>query len=162
MLQVAVIVVSSKIATGSETDTGRAALEQMVAEIPGKVALYEVVPDDRRAVAERLAAIADAGQADVILTIGGTGVRPTDWAPEATRDVVGKEIPGIGEAMRQESVKKVKTAMLSRGTAGIRSGTLIVNLPGSPRGAKDNLGVILPILEHTVEKIRKQTASHQR
>ncbi|HSE59490.1 MAG TPA: MogA/MoaB family molybdenum cofactor biosynthesis protein, partial [Nitrospiraceae bacterium] len=155
MLQVAVIVVSSKIATGSEGDRGRAALEQMVGEIPGRLAVYEVVPDDRRAVAERLASLADAGQADVILTIGGTGVRPTDWAPEATRDVVDKEIPGIGEAMRQESVKKVKTAMLSRGTAGIRGGALIVNLPGSPRGAKDNLSVILPILEHTVEKIHK-------
>jgi molybdenum cofactor synthesis domain-containing protein len=161
MLQVAVIMVSSKIVSGSEEDTGRAALEQMVEEIPGRVTLYEVVPDDRRVVAERLAVVADAGQTDVIFTIGGTGVRPTDWAPEATRDVVEKEIPGIGEAMRQESVKKVKTAMLSRGTAGIRGGTLIVNLPGSPRGAKDNLSVILPILEHTVGKIRKQAASQQ-
>ena len=97
------------------------------------MAIYEVVPDDRRAVAERLATVADAGQTDVVLTVGGTGVRPTDWVPEATRDVIEKEIPGIGEAMRQESIKKVKTAMLSRGTAGIRGGTLIVNLtdPGS-------------------------------
>lgn len=162
MLQVAVIVISSKIVSGSERDTGRAALEQMVAEIPGRVVRYEVVSDDRRVVAERLVVVADGGQADIILTIGGTGVRPTDWAPEATREVVEKEIPGIGEAMRQESVKKVKTAMLSRGIAGIRGSTLIVNLPGSPRGAKDNLGVILPILEHTVEKIHRQTASHQR
>jgi molybdenum cofactor synthesis domain-containing protein len=162
MLQVAVIVISSKIVSGSEEDTGRAALEQMVGEIPGRMAIYEVVPDDRRAVAERLATVADAGQTDVVLTVGGTGVRPTDWVPEATRDVIEKEIPGIGEAMRQESIKKVKTAMLSRGTAGIRGGTLIVNLPGSLRGAKDNLGVILPILEHTVGKIHKPAASHER
>jgi molybdenum cofactor synthesis domain-containing protein len=162
MLQVALLVISSKIVSGQEADTGRTALEQMVADLPAGVAAYEVVPDDRRVVAERLAAIADGKHVDAILTIGGTGVRPTDWAPEATRDVIEKEIPGIGEAMRQESVKKVKTAMLSRGTAGIRGGTLIVNLPGSPRGAKDNLGVILPILEHTVEKIHKPATGHQR
>lgn len=81
-------------------------------------------------------------------------MRPTDWAPEATRDVMEKEVPGIAEAMRQESLRKVRTAMLSRGTAGIRKRTLIVNLPGSPKGAKDNLAVLLPVLEHTVEKIR--------
>lgn len=162
MLQVAVIVISSKIVSGSEEDRGRAALEQMVAEIPGQVAVYDVMPDDRRVVAERLAAVADGGQADVILTIGGTGVRPTDWAPEATRDVVQKEIPGIGEAMRQESIKKVKTAVLSRGTAGIRGRTLIINLPGSSRGAKDNLGVILPILEHAVGKIHGLAGSAER
>src|SRR5207237_10343985 len=97
----------------------------------------------------------EQGIADVILTIGGTGVRLTDWAPEATRDIIEKEIPGIGEAMRQESLKKVRTAMLSRGTAGIRGATLIVNLPGSPKGARENLSVILPMLEHTVEKIKK-------
>jgi molybdopterin adenylyltransferase len=91
----------------------------------------------------------------VILTVGGTGVRPSDWAPEATRDVIEKDIPGIGEAMRQESLRKVRTAMLSRGTAGIRGATLIVNLPGSLKGAKENLAVILPVLEHTVEKIKK-------
>ena len=83
MLQVAVIVISSKIVSGTEEDTGRAALEQMMGEIPGRMAIYEVVPDDRRAVAERLATVADAGQTDVVLTVGGTGVRPTDWVPES-------------------------------------------------------------------------------
>ena len=89
----------------------------------------------------------------VILTVGGTGVRPTDWAPEATRDVIEKEIPGIGEAMRAESLKKMRTAMLSRGTAGIRGKTMVVNLPGSPKGAIENLATLLPILDHTVGKI---------
>jgi molybdopterin biosynthesis enzyme MoaB len=79
-------------------------------------------------------------------------VRPTDWAPEATRDVIEKEIPGIGEAMRAESLKKVRTAMLSRGTAGIKGTTLIINLPGSIRGAEENLKVVLPLLDHMVEK----------
>jgi molybdopterin adenylyltransferase len=153
MLQIAILVVSSKILAG-EPDTGREALEQMVGELPGKMVAYEVSPDDRTTIREHLVRLCDEHRPDVILTIGGTGVRPTDWAPEATRDVVDKEVPGIGEAMRQASVKKVLTAMLSRGTAGIRKDTLIINLPGSAKGAKENLSVILPVLEHTVEKIK--------
>lgn len=148
------LVISSKILSGEQPDSGRAALEQMVGEIPGTVVDYHVVPDDRKWVRDELVRLCDDAEPDVILTIGGTGVRPTDWAPEATRDVMEKEVPGIAEAMRQESLRKVRTAMLSRGTAGIRKRTLIVNLPGSPKGAKDNLAVLLPVLEHTVEKIR--------
>ena len=154
MLRVAILVISSKIASGAEPDKGRAALEQMVVELPATVVVYAPVPDDRKAVSERLVKVCDDEEPDVILTIGGTGVRPTDWAPEATRDVIEKEIPGIGEAMRQESLKKVRTAMLSRGTAGILGSTLIVNLPGSPKGARENLAVILPVMEHTVEKLQ--------
>ena len=156
MLQVAILVVSSKILAG-EPDTGREGLERMVRDLPGNVMAYEVGPDDRTSIREHLVRLCDEYRPDVILTIGGTGVRPTDWAPEATRDVVDKEVPGIGEAMRQASLKKVLTAMLSRGTAGIRKDTLIINLPGSAKGAKENLAVILPVLEHTVEKIKAVT-----
>lgn len=156
MLRVVILVVSSKIASGGESDKGRGAVEQMVRDLPGEVIAYVAAPDDRKAISERLRKLCDDEEPDVILTFGGTGVRPTDWAPEATRDVIEKEIPGIGEAMRQESLKKVRTAMLSRGIAGILNGTLIVNLPGSPKGAKENLAVILPILEHAVEKIQKR------
>jgi len=88
----------------------------------------------------------------------GFGEAKAPVTPEATRDVIEKEIPGIGEAMRQESLKKVRTAMLSRGTAGTRGKTLIVNLPGSPKGARENLAVLTAILEHTVEKIKKRDA----
>jgi molybdenum cofactor synthesis domain-containing protein len=153
-MRIAILVVSSKILSGAEPDQGREAVEQMVTELPGAVVAYEVVSDDRRAIRDKLIHLCEGPQPDVILTLGGTGVRPTDWAPEATRDVIDKEVPGIGEAMRLESLKKVRTAMLSRGTAGIRGGTLIINLPGSPRGAKENLAVILPVLEHTVEKMK--------
>lgn len=153
MLRVAILVISSKIVSGTEPDKGRTLLEQMVKEMPGELIAYDLVPDDRKAIRDRLLRLCDDQAPDVLLTVGGTGVRQTDWAPEATRDVIDKEVPGIGEAMRQESLKKVRTAMLSRGTAGIRGQTLIVNLPGSPKGAKDNLAVILPILDHTVEKI---------
>jgi molybdopterin adenylyltransferase len=153
MLQVAILVVSSRILAG-EPDKGREALEHMVGELPGTVVAYEVGPDDRIEIREHLVRLCDEHHPDVILTIGGTGVRPTDWAPEATRDVIDKEVPGIGEAMRQASLKKVLTAMLSRGTAGIRKETLIINLPGSAKGAKENLAVILPVLDHTVDKIK--------
>ena len=154
MIKVAILVVSSKIAGGQEEDKGKAALVQMVEGIPAVLASYEVVPDERQAIRDRLVALCDGGAADVVLTSGGTGVRPTDVVPEVTREVAEKEIPGIGEAMRLESLKKVQTAMLSRSTAGIRGRTLIVNLPGSPRGAKENLGVVLPVLEHTIDKIQ--------
>ncbi len=154
MIRVAILVVSSKIAGGQEEDKGKAALVQLVESIPASLASYGVVPDDRRAIRDRLVSLCESDAADVVLTVGGTGVRPTDVVPEVTREVVEKEIPGIGEAMRQESLKKVQTALLSRGTAGIREQTLIVNLPGSPRGARENLSVVLPVLEHTIEKIQ--------
>lgn len=157
-MRVAILMISSKIVSGAEPDTGRAELERLVRELPGEVVAYEAVPDDRKAIRDRLVGLCEALHPDVVLTAGGTGVRPTDWAPEATQDVIEKEIPGIGEAMRQESLKKVRTAMLSRGTAGIRGTTLIVNLPGSPKGAKENLAVILPVLAHTVEKIGRRNA----
>ncbi len=153
-MRVSVVVISSKILSGREPDEGQPAIERMIAELPATLVSYEVVADEREAIRDRLLFLCGIESPDVIVTLGGTGVRPTDWAPEATRDVIEKEIPGIGEAMRQESLKKVRTAMLSRGTAGLRGGTLIVNLPGSPKGAQENLAVLAPILDHTVEKIR--------
>ena len=123
--------------------------ETELVDIMGGSARWEIKVHDHG-----LVALCDGGAADVVLTVGGTGVRPTDVVPDVTREVAEKEIPGIGEAMRQESLKKVQTAMLSRGTAAVRAGTLIVNLPGSPRGARENLGVVLPVLEHTVGKIQ--------
>ena len=124
-----------------------------------QIVAYEIVADDRKEIRECLLSICSTIAPQVILTLGGTGVRPTDWAPEATRAVIEKEIPGIAEVMRAESLKKVKTAMFSRGTAGILGSTIIVNLPGSPKGAKENLATFLPILDHTVEKASKVTQS---
>jgi molybdopterin adenylyltransferase len=155
MVRIAVLVVSSKIASGAEPDATRPMVDRMMEDAAGTLVAYACVSDDRKAIRDQLVRFCEDHTPDVLLTIGGTGVRPTDWAPEATRDVIEKEIPGIGEAMRQESLKKVRTAMLSRGTAGIRANTLEVNLPGSPKAARENLTVVLPVLEHTVEKIRK-------
>jgi len=154
VIRVGVLVVSSKIAAGKEEDQGKAGLTALVESIPAVLAAYEVVPDERPVIRGRLVALCDSDEVDVVLTSGGTGVRPTDVVPEVTREVAEKEIPGIGEAMRRESLKKVQTALLSRATAGVRGRTLIVNLPGSPRGARENLAVVLPVLEHTIEKIQ--------
>ncbi len=153
MLDVAVLVVNSRICSGEVDDTGEAGLRRYLQDHDARVVAYEVVPDDRGTIRERLMGLCERRTLQVIFTIGGTGVRPTDWVPEATRDVIEKEIPGIGEAMRMESLKKVKTAMLSRGTAGIRGGTMVINLPGSPKGAIENLSTVLPILDHTVRKL---------
>jgi len=154
VIKVSILVVSSKIAEGREEDKGKQTLAELIESIPATLLSYEVVADAASAIRDRLKALADGGEADVVFTVGGTGVRPTDVAPDVTREVADKEIQGIGEAMRGESLKKVRTAMLSRATAGIRGKTLIVNLPGSPRGAKENLNVVLPVLEHTIDKIQ--------
>lgn len=147
------LIVSSKVLSGLSQDTARKGLEEVLQECGGTLVEYAVVPDNRQAIRECLLNLIEKKRPAVLLTVGGTGVRPTDWAPEATRDVIDKEIPGIGEAMRAESLKKVRTGMLSRGIAGIKNSTLIVNLPGSAKGARENLEVLLPILSHTVEKI---------
>jgi molybdopterin adenylyltransferase len=154
VIRVAVLVVSSKIAGGQEDDKGKTELVQLVESIPASLAAYEVVSDEREAIQRGLVDLCANDEVDVVLTVGGTGVRPTDVVPEVTRGIVEQEIPGIGEAMRQESLKKVQTAMLSRGTAGVFEEVLIINLPGSPRGARENLSVVLPVLEHTVDKIQ--------
>src|SRR6185436_9225063 len=104
IMRVAVLVISSKILSGSESDQGRGPIEQMIKDLPGTLISYDIVADDRKAISEKLLGLCEGEAPDVILTLGGTGVRPTDWAPEATRDVVEKEVPGIGEAMRQESL----------------------------------------------------------
>jgi len=162
MLDVAIVVVSDKILSGVQEDTGKSDVLRILQDGEMNVASYEVVADDRGKIAQRLRNLCEQPSPHVILTVGGTGVRPSDWAPEATQDVIEKEIPGIGEAMRSESLKKVQAAMLSRGTAGIRKQTLIVNLPGSPKGTRENLKVLVPIVEHTVEKIRGMSLSAEK
>ncbi len=157
MIGVVALMVSNKIFSGEEPDVCRKILEETLTNHQMILLSYEVLPDEREAIVQRLQALCQAGGSPVVLTIGGTGVRPTDWVPEATREVIEKEIPGIPEAMRAESVKKVRTAMLSRGIAGIKEKTLIINLPGSVKGMKENCEVFLPLLDHIVEKIGHRT-----
>jgi len=153
VIRVAALMISTKILSGQEPDGCRKTLEETLTNHQMALLSYEVVPDQREMIVQRLQALCETGISPVILTLGGTGVRPTDWVPEATREVIEKEIPGIAEAMRAESLKKIRTAMLSRGIAGIKESTVIINLPGSAKGVKENCEVVLPLLEHIVEKI---------
>jgi molybdopterin adenylyltransferase len=158
-IRFAILTISDRSSRGERTDTSGPALTRLVVENGWQVTQQAVVPDDFNLIRETLAAWADQGESgssavDVILTTGGTGFAPRDVTPEATRDVVEREAPGLAEAMRSAGMARTPRAMLSRAMAGIRSRTLIVNLPGSPKGAVENLGVILPVLPHAVLMIR--------
>jgi molybdopterin adenylyltransferase len=155
--QVGILVISDKGARGEREDTSGVAIRDMLSAIDGNVERYEVVPDDRAAISQRLIDWADGDGLDLIVTTGGTGLGPRDVTPESTRQAIDYEAPGLAEAMRLEGLKHTPTAMLSRAVAGVRGRTLIVNLPGSPRGVRENLSVLLPVLPHALEILRGQT-----
>ena len=155
-IRFAVLTISDRSATGQRVDVSGPLLASIVRENGGEAVHIAILPDDRQAIRAELEAVADSGDVDIILTTGGTGFAPRDVTPEATRDVLEKEAPGLVEAMRAESLEKTPTAMLSRAVAGIRKTTLIVNLPGSPKAARENLEVILPALSHAVELLKGQ------
>lgn len=158
MIKVAVLTVSDRGSKGERADESGAVIKSMVTGMASEVAAYEVVPDEVDVISARLVEFSDGLGAQLIITTGGTGVSPRDVTPEATRAVIERELPGMAEAMRAESMKKTPHAMLSRAVCGIRGSTLIVNLPGSPRAVRENLAVILPAIEHAVEKIRGSDA----
>jgi molybdenum cofactor synthesis domain-containing protein len=154
IIRTAIITLSDKGAAGEREDESGKIIREMIAGIGAPPGRYEILPDEQSLIAETLAKLADSGDIDLILTTGGTGVAPRDVTPEATRAVIDRELPGMAEAMRAESLRKTPHAMISRAVAGIRKRTLIVNLPGSPRAVRENLAVILPALRHAVEKIK--------
>ena len=154
MIRAAIITLSDKGASGERLDESGPIIREMIAGIGASVGHYDVLPDEKSGIIELLIRLCDAGNVDLILTTGGTGVAPRDVTPEATLSVIDRELPGMAEAMRAESLKKTPRAMISRAIAGIRKQTLIVNLPGSPRAVRENLAVILPAIPHTVEKIK--------
>lgn len=154
MFTVAILTLSDKGARGErEDETGRVVAE-MVKTLPGEVVCYEVLPDEQDILEEKLRWLADEQRADLILTNGGTGLSPRDITPDATARVIQRDVPGIVHAMMQAGLEKTPTAMLSRAIAGVRKRSLIVNLPGSPKAARENLAAILPALAHCMEKIR--------
>jgi len=154
MIKAAILTMSDKGSRGEREDASGAAVREMLAGLPSEIVAYEVIPDERDIIKDRLVYLADSIGADLIVTTGGTGVFPRDVTPEATMDVIDRELPGMAEAMRAESLKKTPHAMLSRAVCGIRGGTLIINLPGSPKAARENLAVVLPAIPHAVEKIK--------
>lgn len=150
-LRLGILTVSDRSARGERPDASGPALEAMILEQGWTVVRKAVLPDDLIQLSDMLAEWADTGELDVILTTGGTGFSRRDVTPEATTAIIQRPAPGLAEAMRAASLQFTPHAMLSRATAGIRSACLIVNLPGSPKGALENLSVILPVLQHAVQ-----------
>jgi molybdopterin adenylyltransferase len=149
-MRVAVVTISDSVSNGKSEDRSGPAVVTRCKELGWQVVSSHLLPDDRAAIATLLKKTADANDADVILTTGGTGVGPRDVTPEATLAVVERLIPGFGEHMRTEGAKKTPRAILSRAVAGIGATTIIINLPGSPRGAVESLDAIAEFLPHAV------------
>lgn len=154
-LSVGILTVSDRSARGQRPDASGPALKEKIISLGWLVSEMGLVPDDLAAIQAVLAKWADGFALDVILTTGGTGFAPRDITPEATQAVIERPAPGLVEAMRAASLQITPHAMLSRGAAGIRGRTLIVNLPGSPRAALENLDVILPVLPHAIQLLRE-------
>lgn len=154
IITVGIITMSDKGSRGEREDISGKEIERMVMELGAEVLAYEVIPDDTAVIKAKLIEYADARKLDLVVTTGGTGVTTRDVTPEATKAVIERELPGMSEAMRAESLKKTPNAMISRAVCGIRGKTLIINLPGSPRGVRENLAVVMPALKHAIEKIK--------
>jgi molybdenum cofactor synthesis domain-containing protein len=160
ILRVAILTVSDRSSRGERPDVSGPALAVIVQDQGWRVVRQGIVPDEMNSIQTRLQIWVDSGELDLILTTGGTGFAPRDVTPEATRAVVQRLTPGLDEAMRAASLQVTPHAMLSRAVSGIYERTLIVNLPGSPKGASENLQVILPALEHAVRLLREEDSDH--
>jgi molybdopterin adenylyltransferase len=158
MIRAGIITVSDRSSQGNREDTSGPAIAAILKAVSIDVCRSLIVPDEKDQIKDAIKQCADKENLDLIITTGGTGVSPRDVTPDATITVIDKQIPGMAEAMRFASMQITPYAMISRAVAGIRGRSLIINLPGSPKGAKENLKVILPALKHAIEKIKGDTA----
>lgn len=149
-VRAAVVTVSDRCAKGERKDESGATLAVLLREAGAEVVAAEILPDDLEPLAAALRRHADRPDVNLVLTTGGTGLSPRDNTPEATRSVIEREVPGIPEAMRAGTLAQTPAAMLSRGLCGVRSGALIVNLPGSPKGVRECFAILRPVLRHAV------------
>jgi molybdenum cofactor synthesis domain-containing protein len=159
MIRFGILTLSDRSSRGERGDSSGPALANLIQTEGWSVVKQALLPDEESAIRELLIAWSDGGELDVILTTGGTGFSPRDVTPEATRAVIEREAPGLAEAMRTASLSVTPHAMLSRVVTGIRKKTLIINLPGSPKGAVENLQVITAVLPHAVQLLHEDPAS---
>jgi molybdenum cofactor synthesis domain-containing protein len=150
MIRAVVITVSDRCARGEQGDESGPALAGLLTEMGAEVVAIEILPDDLEPLAQKLRTFADRADVNLVVTTGGTGFSPRDNTPEATRAVIQKEAPGLSEAMRLETRRQTPLAIASRGVCGLRSGALIINLPGSPKAVRESFDVIRPVLPHVV------------
>ena len=155
MITVAVLTMSDKGSKGEREDSSGPLIKDMLKSIDAEVKHYDILPDEKELIKEKL--IKYSKEVDLIITTGGTGLSPRDVTPEATLEVIDRQVPGIAEAMRSEGLKKTSRAMLSRAVTGVKGRSLIINLPGSPKAVKENLAVILDVIPHAIEKIKGDT-----
>jgi molybdenum cofactor synthesis domain-containing protein len=160
-LHAVILVLSDAASAGRREDRSGPAVRQVLEARGWVVVGSEVLPDDADEIRRRLEAWSDLADCDAVFTTGGTGLGPRDVTPEATRAVIEKEIPGLAELMRSEGLKSTRMAALSRGLAGARKSKLIVNLPGSPRGARESLESVLEILPHAIDLLQGRTAHRE-
>jgi len=156
MIKVGILTISDKGSRGEREDLSGKVIEEVVRKINGEVKYYQIIPDEKNIIQEELIKSVDKLHLDLILTTGGTGLAKRDVTPEATLAIIEKEVPGISEIIRSESFKKTNRAILSRGVAGIRKESLIINLPGSPKGVRESLEIALETLPHGIEILKGQ------
>jgi molybdopterin adenylyltransferase len=161
MISAAVLTISDSASIGLRLDRSGPAVRERLEQLGWKVSVMEVIPDEEPQIRSRLATLADGGQVSAIFTTGGTGVAPRDVTPEATRSVLDREIPGLAELMRARGRESTPLAALSRSVAGTRGAVLIVNLPGSPKGAVESLNAIVELAPHVLDLLRGKTEHAQ-
>ncbi|MFD0960886.1 MogA/MoaB family molybdenum cofactor biosynthesis protein [Paenibacillus chungangensis] len=161
--KVAILTASDKGSRGEREDTSAQVIRELVEEeLGGVIVDYRIVPDEQDEIMAALIEMTEYYQADLVLTTGGTGLAPRDITPEATKKVIDREVPGLSEAMRMGAMKKSRQAMLSRGICGIRDSSLIVNLPGTPKGVSENLLAIIDQLPHALAILSGRLGEHIR
>ena len=152
-MKIGIIVVSDSSSKGERVSTTQDLITELVKPL-GNVAMIEIIPDEKELIKKMMITFCDHHHIDLVISTGGTGLSPRDVTPEATREILHKEIPGLGEMMRMSTIQFTPLSILSRATGGIRGKSLIVNLPGSPKAVKQCLEAILPVIPHAIEVIR--------